>query len=170
MDYVIANIVCNEFHQRILKYRSEQIPGTAYTFKYYKRDNYCCVSCFELGQIRSITVRNGHIVARKNPEDGHHPNCLQNFRWKQERLGWFTVIFLLNICAKLFMERTTSKSKSFLLTVDRGFKRVMVHLVEINGIILHFWGKFGNILEPKMFRPWYAPFGGLPSPTPSPKR
>jgi hypothetical protein len=62
------------------------------------------------------------------------------YRWKQERLGWFTVIFLLNICAKLFMERTTSKSKSFILTVDRGFKRVMVHLIEINGIIWHFGG------------------------------
>ena len=121
MDYGIANIVCNDFHQRILKYRSERIPGTAYTFKYYNRDNYCCVSCFELGQIRSITVRNGHIVARKNPDDGHHLNCLPiSVETRKTRLVYCH--FLLNICVKLFMERTTSKSKSFILTVDRGFE------------------------------------------------
>ena len=90
MGYGPANIVFNDFHQIILKYRSKRIPGTAYTFKYFTRDNYCCVSCFELRKIRSITVRNRRIVVRKNPEDWHH--FVYQFQWKHEWIGWFTII------------------------------------------------------------------------------
>jgi hypothetical protein len=76
MDYGTANIRFNEFQQSVLKYNSQRIPGTAYTFKKSFGDSYQCLSCIQLGQRRTITVKNGRIVARKNPEDGHHLNCI----------------------------------------------------------------------------------------------
>ena len=75
MDYGPANIVVNDFQQKSFKYISRRIPGTAYTFKYYTKDNYCCASCFKLGKIRSVTVRNNRIVVQKDQEDGQHLNC-----------------------------------------------------------------------------------------------
>ena len=48
-----------------------------FSYKFHKRNDsqYHCASCKTLGKSRVVTVRNGKIYGRKNPEDDHHKDC-----------------------------------------------------------------------------------------------
>ena len=57
-------------------YNSVRNPGYVYKFGLKKDTEYRCCRCRELGKQRSVRIVNDMIIARKNPEDDHHPDCV----------------------------------------------------------------------------------------------
>ena len=51
-------------------------PGCVYKFSVKKDTVYRCCRCRELGKQRCITVVDGELTSRKNPDEGHHEDCV----------------------------------------------------------------------------------------------
>jgi len=63
-------------NESVVFYNSVRNPGYVYRFSRKKDNEYRCCRCRELGKQRSITVVDDIVVARKNPEDDHHTDCV----------------------------------------------------------------------------------------------
>ena len=76
MEFGPVRKMLSRFHNdNIVVYNSVRKPGFVYKFFLHKENSYRCCRCFELRKQRYITVLNGVVVGRKNPEDDHHPDC-----------------------------------------------------------------------------------------------
>jgi len=61
---------------KVLIVRSIKSPGLVYTFNQRRENEFRCETCYrQFRKGRTVTVKNGRIIGRKHPEDGHHDDC-----------------------------------------------------------------------------------------------
>lgn len=61
---------------QVLVLQSTRFPGKVYKFCKKSDNRYSCLSCKKFGKTKSITVVDGRVVGRSNPDEDHHEECI----------------------------------------------------------------------------------------------
>ena len=73
-SYNVRSMMSKYGNDSLVILESKRQAGYSYKFQQVGRQKqyYRCTHCFELGKTRCITIVDGHVGGRKNPEDDHH--------------------------------------------------------------------------------------------------